>query len=87
MNAFELYEIVSEDVSVETRGGSFGCPELTVEALQGAYEYNVGGFLSPALAGKIIAAHKGFHEENEKNGKFSSNYYYCIEQPLSEIEL
>ena len=86
MNAFELYEIVSEDVSVETRG-SFDCPELTVEALQGAYEYNVGGFLSPGIAEKIIAAHKELCKENEKNGKFSSNYYYCIEQPLSEIEL
>ena len=82
MNAFELYEIVSENASVETRG-SFDCPELTVDALQGAYE----GFLSPALAEKIIAAHKELHEENEKNGKFSSNYYYCIEKPLSEIEL
>ena len=82
MNAFELYEIISEDASAETRG-AFDCPELTADALQGAYE----GFLSPDIVGKIIAAHILFHKENEKNGKFSSNYYYCIEQPLSEIEL
>ena len=82
MNAFELYEIISENASVETRG-AFDCPELTADALQGAYE----GFLSPDIVGKIIAAHKVFHEENEKNGKFSSNYYYCIEKTLSEIEL
>ena len=85
MNAFELYEIVSEDVSVETRD-CFDCPELTVEALQGAYEEYNGGFLSPDMAEKIIAAHILFHKENE-SGKFSSNYYYCIEKPLSEIEL
>ena len=82
MNAFELYELTVETKSVEERG-VFEYKPITLEDLQA----NFDGFLDKKIAEKIIAAHKELHKENEKNGKFSSNYYYCIEQPLSEIEL
>ena len=82
MNAFELYELAVETKSVEERG-VFEYTQITLEDLHAIYD----GFLDKKIAEKIIAAHKELHEENKKNGKFSSNYYYCIEQPLSEIEL
>ena len=82
MNAFELYELVVDAKSVEQRG-AFDYLPIAIEDLQACFD----GFLDKKIAEKIIAAHKELHEENEKNGKFSSNYYYCIEQPLREIEL
>ena len=82
MNAFELYELVVDAKSVEQRE-AFDYLPLAIEDLQACFD----GFLDKKIAEKIIAAHKELHEENEKNGKFSSNYYYCIEQQLSEIEL
>ena len=80
MNAYELYELVDAK-SVEERG-VFEYTQITLEELQA----NFDGFLDKEIAEKIMSAHKELHEENE-NGNFSNNYYYIIEQPLSEIEL
>lgn len=82
MNAFELYELTVETKSVEERGVLEYTP-ITLEDLQASFD----GFLDKKIAEKIIAAHKELHEENNKNGNFSNNYYYIIERSLSEIEL
>ena len=80
MNAFELYELVTDAQAVEQRG-SFDYMQL-----EDLHEY-YGGLLNQEIAEKIIAAHKELHEANEASGKFANNYYYIIEQPLSKIEL
>ena len=82
MNAFELYELTVETKSVEERG-VFEYTPITLEDLQASFD----GFLDKKIAEKIIAASEELHEENDKNGNFSNNYYYIIEKPLSEIEL
>lgn len=82
MNAFELYELAVDAKSVEQRS-AFDYLPISIEDLQACYN----GFLDKKIAEKIIAAHNRLFKENEKNGKFSSNYYYCVEQPLREIEL
>ena len=82
MNAFKLYETVVDAKSVEQRG-AFDYLPLSIDDLQACFE----GLLNQEIAEKIIAAHKELHTENEANGKFANNYYYIIEQQLSEIEL
>ena len=79
MNAFELYELATDAQAVEQRG-AFDYMQLDLQAC-------FDGLLNQEIAEKIIAAHKELHEENEATGKFSNNYYYIIEQPLSKIEL
>ena len=82
MNAFELYELATVAQAAEQRG-AFDYMPLDLQALQACFD----GLLNQEIAEKIIAAHKELHEENEATGKFSNNYYYIIEQPLSKIEL
>lgn len=76
MNAYELHEaaFAPDQESSES-------VEYIAEYAEGAYEKPI--FVTKEIAEKILQCHLDY----KNNGDGSNDYYYMIEEPLSDIEL
>jgi len=87
MKALELYEAVYDTARSEY------VPEDKAGMVRDVIDYADGAFnrnLPTELAEKIVNCRLDWKEKtwgDSGNGQYQNNYFYCVEEPLSDIEI
>lgn len=91
MNAFELYNAVYDSA----RDAFLPENPTREELIQDVIDYAFNAYDNPVnvsheIAEKIVDAHSAYQAATwgeNGNGQYENNMFYCVQEPLEEIEL